>query len=113
VHSEDFTVIIDGKRLSKLNVTSLVSVTRDNVSATFSQWVVLIVDDLLVEVIGEMKLNQTFILSISDSTSIVSFRHHIVEGFKRHCWEFVQEKHELLLGDTEIRHSKRVLDVPS
>jgi hypothetical protein len=113
VHAEDFTVIIDGEGLSELNVTGLVSVTRDSVSATFGQGVVLVVDDLQVEVVGEMKLDQTLILGISDSTSIVSFRHHIVEGFIRHRWEFVQEEHELLLGDTEIRHSERVLDIPS
>jgi len=113
VHAEDFTVIINRERLSEFDVSSLVGVTRDNVSATISKRMVLIVDNIDVEVIGKMEFDETLILSISDSSSVVSLSHHIVQGFIRHLGEFVKEEHELLLGDTQVGHSERVLNVPS
>jgi hypothetical protein len=57
VHAEDFTVIINRKRLSEFYVTGLVSVTGDDVSSTLSKRVVLIVDHIHVEVVGQMELN--------------------------------------------------------
>jgi len=75
--------------------------------------VVFSVYNVCVEIIGKMEFDETLILSISDSTSIVGLCHHIVEGFKRHCGEFVEEEHKLLLGDTQVRHSESVLNVPS
>jgi len=113
MHSEDFTVIIKGKRLSEFNVASLVSVAGNEVSATFSKRVVLVVDHIGVEVVGQVELNQTLVLGISDSTSIVSLCHHVVKGFIRHLLELIQEEHQLLLGDTQVRHSEGVLNIPT
>lgn len=74
---------------------------------------VLAVNHISVEVVGQVELNQTLILGISDSSSIVSLSHHVVESFIRHFLELIQEEHQLLLGDTQVRHSEGVLDVPA
>jgi hypothetical protein len=78
MHSEDFTVIINWKRLSKLYVASLVSVTGNKVSATLSEGMVLAINHISVEVVRQVELNQTLVLGISDSSSIVSLSYHVV-----------------------------------
>jgi hypothetical protein len=57
VHTKDLTIIINRKGLSEFNVAGLVSVTGDGVSSTLGQGVVLIVDHIWVEVVGQMELN--------------------------------------------------------
>lgn len=89
MHSKDFTIVLDWKRLSELDVTFLVCITRNDISATFSQGMVILLDNIGVEVVGEMKLNETLILGISYTSSIVGLSNHIVESSIRNFLEFI------------------------
>lgn len=89
MHSEDFTIVLDWERLSELDVTLLVCITRNDISATFSQGMVILLDNIGVEVVGEMKLNETLILGISYTSSIVGLSNHIVESSIRNSLEFI------------------------
>jgi len=89
MHSKDFTIVLDWERLSELDVTLLVCITRNDISATFSQGMVILLDNIGVEVVGEMKLNETLILGISYTSSIVGLSNHIVESSIRNSLEFI------------------------
>lgn len=89
MHSKDFTIVLDRERLSELDVTLLVCITRNDISATFSQGMVILLDNIGVEVVGEMKLNETLILGISYTSSIVGLSNHIVESSIRNSLEFI------------------------
>lgn len=89
MHSKDFTIVLDWERLRELDVTLLVCITRNDISATFSQGMVILLDNISVEVVGEMKLNETLILGISYTSSIVGLSNHIVESSIRNFLEFI------------------------
>jgi len=89
MHSKDFTIVLDWERLRELDVTLLVCITRNDISATFSQGMVILLDNIGVEVVGEMKLNETLILGISYTSSIVGLSNHIVESSIRNSLEFI------------------------
>lgn len=89
MHSKYFTIVLDWERLSELDVTLLVCITRNDISATFSQGMVILLDNIGVEVVGEMKLNETLILGISYTSSIVGLSNHIVESSIRNSLEFI------------------------
>lgn len=89
MHSKDFTIVLDWERLRELDVTLLVCITRNDISATFSQGMVILLDNIGVEVVGEMKLNETLILGISYTSSIVGLSNHIVESSIRNFLEFI------------------------
>lgn len=89
MHSKDFTIVLDWERLRELDVTLLVCITRNDISATFSQGMVFLLDNIGVEVVGEMKLNETLILGISYTSSIVGLSNHIVESSIRNFLEFI------------------------
>jgi len=89
MHSKDFTIVLDWERLRELDVTLLVCITRNDISATFSQGMVILLDNIGVKVVGEMKLNETLILGISYTSSIVGLSNHIVESSIRNSLEFI------------------------
>jgi hypothetical protein len=89
MHSKYFTIVLDWERLSELDVTLLVCITRNDISATFSQGMVILLDNIGVEVVREMKLNETLILGISYTSSIVGLSNHIVESSIRNSLEFI------------------------
>jgi len=89
MHSKDFTIVLDWERLRELDVTLLVCITRNDISATFSQGMVFLLDNIGVEVVGEMKLNETLILGISYTSSIVGLSNHIIESSIRNFLEFI------------------------
>ena len=89
MHSKDFTIVLDWERLRELDVTLLVCITRNDISTTFSQGMVILLDNISVEVVGEMKLNETLILGISYTSSIVGLSNHIVESSIRNFLEFI------------------------
>lgn len=89
MHSKYFTIVLDWERLSELDVTLLVCITRNDISATFSQGMVILLDNIGVEVVREMKLNETLILGISYTSSIVGLSNHIVESSIWNSLEFI------------------------
>jgi hypothetical protein len=103
MESIDFWLLEVWKRIDILNISFEFAVLWSIVLSRRREFVIIIVENLLVIEVQEDDRHQSSVFVICDSTSIVAFTSKIVNSIKRNSvWVFIDEQVKLEGTDSKI-----------
>jgi len=114
MESINFWLLEIWKRIDVLNISFEFTMLWSIILSRRREFVIIIVENLLVVKVQQDNRHQSSIFIICDSTSIVAFTSKIVNSIKRNSvWVFIDKQVKLKGTNSKIWLVELILDVPS
>jgi len=114
VESVNLWVLEIWKTVDIFNINFIISMFWSIVFSRWREFVVIIVENLLIIEIRKDTRHQSSIFVISYSSSIVTFTGKVIDSIKRYfVWIFIDKQLQLESTDSQIGLIELILNVPS